>query len=110
MSRINNKNKEFKILLFSRKTVYENVAFAMEVIGAGNEEIVQDVPQVLERHGLTIAVYEGSIGDRLPIWLGCKSRGAVISLIAQVYIVRVPHLTCSYVVSTSRCTVIAPNK
>lgn len=39
-------------LLFS-KTVYENVAYAMEVIGATDSEINRDVPEVLEIVGLS---------------------------------------------------------
>lgn len=42
--------QDYKLLL--RKTVYENVAYAMEVIGAGNKVIKRDVPQVLEIVGL----------------------------------------------------------
>lgn len=42
--------QDYKLL--SKKTVYENVAFAMEVIGAKEEEILRDVPKVLEIVGL----------------------------------------------------------
>lgn len=38
-------------LLFS-KTVYENVAYAMEVVGAADSEIARDVPEVLGIVGL----------------------------------------------------------
>ena len=38
--------------LIDTKTVYENVAFAMRVIGAGNREIRERVPYVLELVGL----------------------------------------------------------
>ena len=38
--------------LIDTKTVYENVAFAMRVIGAGNREIRDRVPYVLELVGL----------------------------------------------------------
>jgi cell division transport system ATP-binding protein len=38
--------------LIDKKTVYENVAFAMRVIGASNKEIRQRVPYVLELVGL----------------------------------------------------------
>ncbi len=42
--------QDFKLL--ANRTILENVAFAMEVVGATNEEIDQDVPQVLEVVGL----------------------------------------------------------
>ena len=38
--------------LFNSKTAYENVAYAMEVIGAQDQEIERDVPQVLDIVGL----------------------------------------------------------
>jgi len=38
--------------LFPTKTVYENVAYVMEVIGASEEEIARDVKDVLEIVGL----------------------------------------------------------
>lgn len=43
--------QDFKLL--SRKTVAENISFAMEVVGRTNEEIAEDVPQVLELVGLS---------------------------------------------------------
>ena len=46
--------------LIENKTVYENVAFAMRVIGASSKEIKQRVPYVLELVGLE------SKGRRLP--------------------------------------------
>lgn len=39
--------------LFPTKTTYENIAYVMEVMGASDEEINRDVPQVLEIVGLT---------------------------------------------------------
>ena len=38
--------------LIPSKRTFENVAYALEVIGASNEEIARDVPQVLEIVGL----------------------------------------------------------
>lgn len=43
--------QDYKLLPF--KTTYENVAYAMEVIGATDEEIKRDVSEVLEIVGLT---------------------------------------------------------
>jgi cell division transport system ATP-binding protein len=42
--------QDFKLL--SKKNLFENVAFAMEVAGKSDEEIQEDVPQVLEIVGL----------------------------------------------------------
>jgi len=42
--------QDYKLL--SKKTAYENVAYALEVIGASDEEIAVDVPKVLELVGL----------------------------------------------------------
>jgi len=42
--------QDYKLL--PPKTVYENIAYIMEVIGASDEEIKRDVPQVLEIVGL----------------------------------------------------------
>ncbi len=42
--------QDFKLL--SQKTAYENVAFAMEVVGKSKQEIQEDVPQVLQLVGL----------------------------------------------------------
>jgi len=42
--------QDFKLL--SRKTAFENVAYALEVSGCPKEEIKEDVPQILEIVGL----------------------------------------------------------
>jgi cell division transport system ATP-binding protein len=42
--------QDFKLL--PQKTVFENVAYALEVCGASNEEIMKDVPQILDIVGL----------------------------------------------------------
>ena len=39
--------------LISSKTVYENISYIMEVIGASNEEINRDIPRVLDIVGLS---------------------------------------------------------
>lgn len=58
--------QDFRLL--SDRTAYENVAFAMEVVGATVQEINQDVPQLLELVGLTDKVrqfpYQLSGGER----------------------------------------------
>ncbi len=43
--------QDFKLL--TNRTVFENVAFTMEVVGKSNAEIKEDVPQVLEIVGLS---------------------------------------------------------
>jgi cell division transport system ATP-binding protein len=42
--------QDFKLL--PNKTVYENVAFAMEIVGTGNKEIQHTIPRVLDIVGL----------------------------------------------------------
>lgn len=42
--------QDYKLL--PSKTTYENIAYVMEVIGAAEEEIARDIPQVLEIVGL----------------------------------------------------------
>jgi len=42
--------QDFKLL--PKKTAFENVAYALEVCGISNEEILEDVPQILEIVGL----------------------------------------------------------
>ncbi|MEX1064145.1 MAG: cell division ATP-binding protein FtsE [Candidatus Paceibacterota bacterium] len=46
--------QDFKLL--TKKTAFENVAFAMEVSGASQEEIQEDVPQILSIVGLASKV------------------------------------------------------
>ncbi len=43
--------------LFPSKTVYENVAYVMEIMGANEQEIERDVPQVLKIVGLIDKAY-----------------------------------------------------
>ncbi len=45
--------QDYKLL--PKKTVYENVAFAMEVCGYSDHQIAEKVPEVLERVGLSQA-------------------------------------------------------
>lgn len=42
--------QDYKLL--SKKTTYENIAYAMEVIGKSDEEISRDLPKILEIVGL----------------------------------------------------------
>ncbi len=42
--------QDYKLL--HRKTAFENVAYALEVVGASNEEIDENVPQILDIVGL----------------------------------------------------------
>jgi cell division transport system ATP-binding protein len=43
--------------LFSSKTVYENIAYVMELMGKNDREIARDLPQVLEIVGLGSRAY-----------------------------------------------------
>lgn len=43
--------QDFKLLM--KKTVFENIAFALEAAGASNEEIAERVPKIIEIVGLT---------------------------------------------------------
>lgn len=63
--------QDYKLL--GRKTVFENVAFALEVAGKNDEEIAKDVPQALEIVGL------GDKTDYFPHQLsgGEKQRAAI---------------------------------
>lgn len=58
--------QDFKLL--PNKTAYENVAFALEIVGMGNKEIKHTVPRVLAIVGLTAKdanyPYELSGGER----------------------------------------------
>ena len=63
--------QDFKLL--ERKTVYENVAFAMEVVGKPNRDIRARVPEVLKMVGLQ--------GKRIPFLTSCpavSSSGSVL--------------------------------
>ena len=63
--------QDYKLL--PTKTTYENVAYALEVIGASDKEIKRDVPEVLEIVGLT------ERANNFPIELsgGEKQRAAI---------------------------------
>ena len=63
--------QDYKLL--PSKTTYENIAYVMEVIGATEEEIARDVPQVLEIVGLTDRT------DNFPVELsgGERQRAAI---------------------------------
>lgn len=58
--------QDYKLL--PSKTTYENIAYVMEVIGASEEEITKDVPEVLEIVGLSDRAFnfpaELSSGER----------------------------------------------
>jgi len=47
--------QDYKLL--PSKTTYENLTYVMEVMGATDQEIARDVPQVLELVGLTDRIY-----------------------------------------------------
>lgn len=47
--------QDYKLL--SKKTIYENIAYVMEVVGQSDQEIAFDVPKILEIVGLTKRAY-----------------------------------------------------
>ena len=56
--------------LIDKMTVYENVAFAMRVVGASNKEIRRRVPQVLELVGHPVGgVCPFGINEGIPVYL-----------------------------------------
>jgi len=69
--------QDYKLL--PSKTAYENIAYVMEVIGAGDEEIRRDVPLILEIVGLT------ERANNFPAELsgGEKQRAAIARAIAN---------------------------
>lgn len=46
--------------LFPKKTIYENIAYVMEVIGQSDQEIAFNIPKILEIVGLTERAYNFS--------------------------------------------------
>lgn len=76
--------QDYKLLL--SKTVYENIAYVLEVIGFSKEEINQEVPQVLEIVGLS------DCADHFPKELSGGERQRVA--IARALITR-PELICA---------------
>ena len=69
--------QDFKLLPV--KTVFENVAFALEIVGMGNREIQHTVPKVLDIVGLA------NKGDRYPLELsgGERQRVAIARAIVR---------------------------
>jgi len=76
--------QDYKLL--SSKTVYGNIAYAMEVVGFDKEEIDQDVPQVLDIVGLS------ACSDHFPEELSGGERQRVA--IARALVTR-PKLICA---------------
>lgn len=76
--------QDYKLL--PSKTVYDNVAYVMEVMGISDEEINQDVPQVLDIVGLIDCAYH------LPDQLSGGERQRVA--IARALVTR-PKLICA---------------
>lgn len=76
--------QDYKLL--SAKTVYENISYAMEVVGFSDEEIKQDVPQVLDIVGLTACI------DHFPEELSGGERQRVA--IARALVTR-PRIICA---------------
>jgi cell division transport system ATP-binding protein len=63
--------QDFKLL--PQKTVFENVSYALEVYGRSNEDIIEEVPQILEIVGLETKVdkfpYQLSGGEQQKVSL-----------------------------------------
>ncbi len=69
--------QDFKLL--DRKTVFENIAFALQVSGANNNKIKEIVPQVLKIVGL------GDKEDRYPVQLSGGEQQRVVIARALVH-------------------------
>ena len=74
--------QDFRLL--PNKTITENVAFALHVLGHSQKEIDREVPEVLELVGLE------DIGDRKPSEIsGCEQQRVAI---ARAYVTKPPIL------------------
>lgn len=69
--------QDFKLL--PKKTAFENVAYALEVCGAPTEEILEDVPQILEIVGL------GSKMEKFPYQLSGGEQQKVVLARALIH-------------------------